>query len=145
MTASTNVEYCVLHYVPNVLSDKSVSIAAIVVSSGDLETRACSMVYAPDWHTGVRVLDPTADLEMLEALLSDIRDRLLSPSQRSNMIHQLEDSFSNVIQVSQKRECTLATSPNAIEVFARGMLEKTSKLLSSLSGTQASTCEATPC
>jgi len=118
MTASTNVEYCLLHYVPNVLSDKSISIAAIFVSSGDLETGACSMVYAPDWHTRVRVLDPNADLEMLEALLSDIRDRLLSPSGRSNMIHQLEDTFSNVIQVSQKRECTLATSPFTMEGFA---------------------------
>jgi hypothetical protein len=143
MTASGNVEYCLLHYVPNVLSDKSVSIAAIFITSGDLENGVCTIIYAADWHTSVRVLDPFADLEMLDALLSDIRDRLLSPSQHSDMIHQLEDSFSNVIQVSQRQDCPLASSPEAKEAFARGLLQKTLKLSSSLSGTQASTCEAT--
>ena len=142
-TTSTNVEYCLLNYVPNVLSDKSVSIAAIVFPPGDVEAGVCAMIYAADWRARVRVLDPDADLEVLEALLSDIRDRLLSPSHCSDMIHQLEDSFSNIIQVSLRRQCMLDSSPNAIETFARGLLEKTSKLWSSLSSTQASTCEAT--
>ena len=136
MTTSTSVEYCLLHYVPNVLSDKSVPVAAIVIPSGDLEIGAFAMIYAADWHTRVRVLDPDADLEILEALLSDIRDRLLSPGHCADMIHQLEDSFSNVIQVSQRRECTLDSNPNAIETLARDLLEKTSKLLSSFSSTR---------
>ena|ERR1700680_4962146 len=106
MIASTNREYCLLNYVPNVLSDKSASIA-MVIFPGDPEKGVCAMIYTADWQTRVRVLDRDADLEALEALLSDIRDRLLSPSQCSSMIHQLEDSFSNIIQVSQRRECTL--------------------------------------
>lgn len=118
MTTSTNVEYCLLYYVPNVLSEKRISIAAIVTPPGDVEAGVWALIYAADWQTRVRVLDPDADLEILKALLSDIQDRLLSPSGRSNLIHQLEDTFSNVIQVSQKRECTLATSPITMEGFA---------------------------
>src|SRR5580693_2120877 len=119
MTTSPSVEYCRLHYVPNILSDKTVSIAAITLPSGALETEACGMIYAADWQTKVQVLDPDADLEMLNALLSEIRDRLVSPSQCSDMIHQLEDSFSNVVQVSPARLCTPASSPTDIESFAR--------------------------
>jgi Protein of unknown function (DUF3037) len=125
MTTSTNVEYFLLRYVPTVLSEKTVSIAAIFIASGGPESGICTMIYAADWRAKVRVLDPDADLEMLAALLSEIRDQLFSPSQRSDMIHQLEDSFSNVIQVSQKRECALASSPNAIEMFVRGLIQKT--------------------
>jgi hypothetical protein len=142
MTTSTSVEYCLLYYVPNVISDEKVSMATIFITSGDLENGVCTIIYAADWQTRVRVLDPDADLEMLEALLSDIRDRLLSPSQRSDMIHQLEDSFSNVIQISNRRECTVASSPNAIEALARGLMQKASAVSSSLAGTHAATCEA---
>ena len=106
MTASTNREYCLLNYVPNVLSDKSASIA-MVIFPAEPENGVCVMIYTPDWQTRVRALDRDADLEALEALSSDIRDRLSSPSQCSSMIHQLEDSFSNILQVSQRRECTL--------------------------------------
>jgi len=42
-------------------------------------------------------------MEMLGSLLTEIRERLLSKEQRSDMIRQLEDSFSNVVQVSQRR------------------------------------------
>jgi hypothetical protein len=48
MTESSNLEYCLLHYVPNLLGDKSVSIAAIVFTSSDLENGICTMIYAAD-------------------------------------------------------------------------------------------------
>jgi hypothetical protein len=112
MTTLPSVECWLLYYVPNLLSDKTVSIAAIIIPSGDLETGACGMIYAADWQTQVRVLDPDADLEMLNALLSEIRDRLVSPSQCSDMIHQLEDSFSNIVQIAPARLSTVASSPH---------------------------------
>jgi hypothetical protein len=100
MITSTSVQCWLLYYVPNVLSDKTVSIAAIIIPAEDIETGARGMIYAADWQTEVRILDPDADLEMLNALLSEIRDRVLSPSQCSDMIHQLVDSFSNIVQLS---------------------------------------------
>lgn len=142
-TTSTSVECCFLNYVPNIVSNEGVSIAAIVFSPRDLEAGVCAMIYAPRWQTRVRVLDPDGDVETLEALLSEIRDRLLSPSDRSDMIHQMEDSFSNIVQISPRREHVLDSSPNAMEAFARGLFEQPSKHLSGLSSTQAATCEAT--
>ena len=142
MTTSTSVECWLLYYVPNVLSEKTVAIAGIIIPSGDLEAGAYGMIHAADWQTKVRVLDPDADLQMLNALLSEIRDRLVSPSQRSDMIQKLEDSFSNVVQVAPARLRTPASSPTDIESFARGQMQKTSETSCGLTGKHAEQCEA---
>src|ERR1700684_2922610 len=110
MITSTGVECWLLYYVPNVLSDKTVSIAAIIIPSEGVETGARGMIYAADWQSEVLLLDPHADLEVLDALLSEIRDRVLSPTQCSDMIHQLVDSFSNIVQLSAAGLRMLASS-----------------------------------
>ena len=104
MTEYTNVEYCLLSYVPNVLSCEGVSIAAIFIDSTDPEEETCTVSFAENWQTKVRLLDSDSDLEMLAALLTEIRDRLLSKHDRRDMLRQMEDSFSNVVQVSQRQE-----------------------------------------
>jgi len=143
MTESSNFEYCLLHYVPSLLSDKSVSIAVIVFNSSDLENGICTMICAADWQTKVRILEPNTDLEMLSVLLTEIRDRLLSPSHRSDMIRQMEDSFSNIVQVSQRRKYRFDATPEAVGAFARRLLEGTAKVSSGSSVARAVTCEAT--
>jgi hypothetical protein len=120
MITSMSVECWLLYYVPHVLSDKTVVIAAIIIPSEDLETGARGMIYAADWQTNVRVLDPDADLEMLNALLSEIRDRLVSPTQCSDMIHQLEDSFSNSVQLFRAGLRMPASSPHDHTVLRSG-------------------------
>jgi hypothetical protein len=136
MTTSGNLEYCLLQYLPNLLSDKSVSIAALFIESSDLENGFCTLSLAAEWRTKVRLLDPDADLEMLGALLREIRDRLCSPGERSEVINQLEHSFSNVIQVSRRQQCPVIPSPKIIEAFARDLLEGTSTMSHHLSQMQ---------
>jgi hypothetical protein len=133
-------EYFLLRYAPNVTMDEGVSIAAIVIDPSNLEKGLCAMSLATDWKTRVRVLDPDSDLQMLGALLTEIRNRLLSKRGRCEMLHQLEDSFSNVVQVSQRRKCTIAPSPETIEEFARGLLERTNATSPGLSGMRDATC-----
>jgi Protein of unknown function (DUF3037) len=94
MTGSTNIEYCLVQYVPNVVRDERISIAAIFIDSSDLQNGFCTVSFAQDWQNKVHLFDPDSDLEMLRALLAEIRGRLLSTSERSDMIRQLEDSFS---------------------------------------------------
>jgi Protein of unknown function (DUF3037) len=142
MTASGYVEYFFLHYVPHVISDESVSIAAIFVDPTDLEQGTCKMRFAADWQTKVQLLDPDADLEVLGALLTEIQDRLLSQSERSDMIRQLEDSFSNVVQASERRKCPVNLSPESIESLAWELLDKTSKISRSSPRMPAPRCDA---
>jgi hypothetical protein len=126
MTESSNIEYCFLRYVPKVDSDMGVDIAVIFIDATDLENGICTVRVAADWQTKVRSIDQEGDLEMLSALLTEISDRLLSESERADMIHQLEDSFSNSVRVSQRRKCPVARRPGAIEAFARGLFSETS-------------------
>ena len=126
MTTSTTVEYCFLHYVPNVAADKSISIAAIFIDPTNLDDGICTVCIAANWQTEVQLLDPDSDLEMLEALLKEIQDRLLSRSERYGVIRQLEDSFSNVVQISHRRKCPIAPCPEALDAFARELLERMS-------------------
>jgi Protein of unknown function (DUF3037) len=124
MTGSTNIEYCLVQYVPNVVRDERISIAAIFIDSSDLENGFCTVSYAKDWQNKVHLLDPNSDLAMLQALLTEIRGRLLSTTERSDMIRQLEDSFSNCVQISQRRKCPVAPRPETIGAFARELLGK---------------------
>ena len=135
MTSSSNIEFVFLLYVPNVLSGRSVAIAAIFVDFDDLEEGICTMSVAEDWQTQVRRLDPDSDVEMLEALLTDIKHRLSSKDERPNMVRQMEDSFSNVVQISPRQKCPVAPSPEIIEAFARGLWDTPMPSRSSL-GTQ---------
>jgi hypothetical protein len=111
-----------LRYLPDVCSDKSVLIAAIFIEHENAEIGACAMSFAADWQSKARLLDPDVDLEMVEALAGEIRERLLSPEQRCEMIRALENSFSNIIQVSERRRCPVTPKPESIEAFAHSLL-----------------------
>ncbi|HEY6765277.1 MAG TPA: DUF3037 domain-containing protein [Candidatus Sulfotelmatobacter sp.] len=126
MTESNYVEYCLLHYVPNVVDNRSALVAALVFDCSEREGGICSLTLDSNWQNKVRAVDPEADVEMLAALFTDIRDRLSSETQRSEMIHQLEDSFSNLIQLSQRRKWKMAPYSAADDAFARELFEKIS-------------------
>lgn len=142
MTEYTHIEYCLLSYVPSVFSCEGVSIAAIFIDSTDPEEENCTMSLAEDWQTKVRLLDSDSDLDMLAALLTEIRDRLSSKHARRGMIRQMEDSFSNTVQLSQRQKCPVTSRPETIQAFARELLGKTSKTRLYLSRKQGPTCEA---
>lgn len=143
MSASNYIEYFVLSYVPHVSRGEVISIAAIFFDSIDLEKGICTMSFAPDWQNKVQGIDSDADLEMLQALLKEIRDRLLSPSQRYEIIRQMEDSFSNLVQLSQRRKCPVAPTPESIEAFSRELLQERPKKSPGLTGMCATTCQST--
>jgi hypothetical protein len=111
MRASSHVEYIILRYVPNILGTEDVAIATILISSGDQHDMICDR----GWQSKVRILDTNADVDMLSNLLEEIRCRLLSPSESSEMIQQLEDSFSNILQVSARRRGPLDLFSESLE------------------------------
>jgi hypothetical protein len=120
------VEYCLLRYVPNVTGREGVSIAAILIDVSDPDKEVCAITFAPNWQERVRLFDPASDLEMMAAIVNEIRDRMLSPTDNGGMLHQLEDSFSNVIQISERRQCPVPLAHGSVGAFAQELLEKTS-------------------
>jgi hypothetical protein len=142
MTTSDDVEYFFLQYVPNVVSGESVSIAAIFIEPTDPDQGICRFSLAEDWQTKVRCFDPDADVEMLEITLREIRDRLLSTIEHSDMLRELEDSFSNTLQISQRRKCPFVSTPENIAAFAHELFNKSSKVARGSSQMQTLTCDA---
>lgn len=121
MGEKRQLEFFLLRYVPDTVKGEFVNIGLVMwtpeASGGFAEVR-----FARDWRR-VRCLDPQVDVETLAALERDIRGQLMSAQGRAALLKRLEDSFSNVIQMSPTKGC-LAEDPVAeIETMASIYLE----------------------
>lgn len=106
MAGKSELEYLLVYYVSQIISGGRVCIAAVDLDP-DLEN-VPGLFVATHWEAVVQSFDPDADLVMLRALLREIDGRLRSPAERHEMLQQLEDSFSNTLQVSTRLKCELA-------------------------------------
>ena len=120
MAERRQLEFFLLRYVPDAVKDEFVNIGVVMVEAnggGFAEVR-----FTKDWRR-VRCLDPQADVEMLVALEREVRGQLGSVSDRAVLLKRLEDSFSNVIQLSPMKGCLAADPVREIEAMASMYLE----------------------
>jgi Protein of unknown function (DUF3037) len=102
-------EFFLLRYVPDAVKDEFVNIGVVMVEAGANGNGFADVRFTRDWRR-VRCLDPQVDVEMLEALEREIRGQLGEIRDREGLVRRLEDSFSNVIQISPAKGC-LAENP----------------------------------
>jgi hypothetical protein len=122
MAAFKQLEFFLLRYVPDAVKDEFVNVGVVMVEAGTNGAGFADVRFTRDWRR-VRCLDPQADVEMLEALEREIRGQLATTHDRQVLLRRLEDSFSNVIQLSPAKGC-LAEDPIAeIEAMASMYLE----------------------
>jgi hypothetical protein len=122
MADRRQLEFFLLRYVPDAVKDEFVNIGVVMVESGANGGGFAEVRFTRDWRR-VRCLDPQADVEMLAALERDIRGQLTTTQDRALLLKRLEESFSNVIQLSPAKGC-LAEDPVAeIEAMASMYLE----------------------
>jgi hypothetical protein len=122
MAERKQLEFFLLRYVPDAVKDEFVNIGVVMVESGANGGGFAEVRFTRDWRR-VRCLDPQADVEMLAALERDIRGQLTTTQDRALLLKRLEESFSNVIQLSPVKGC-LAEDPVAeIEAMASMYLE----------------------
>jgi hypothetical protein len=109
-------EFFLLRYVPDAVKDEFVNLGVVL-----LDERRAELRFTHDWSR-VRCIDPGADVEMLEALESDLRSELANGG-REAVLKRLHDSFSNLIQLSPSKAC-LTESPEAeLDTLAHMYLE----------------------
>jgi len=122
MADRRQLEFFLLRYVPDAVKDEFVNIGLVMVEAGANGGGFADVRFTRDWRR-VRCLDPQADVEMLAALEREIRGQLATSHDREVLLRRLEDSFSNVIQISATTGC-LAEDPVAeIEAMASMYLE----------------------
>jgi len=108
MAERKQCEFFLLRYVPDAVKDEFVNIGVVLLENG---SGFAEVRLTEDWRR-VRCLDPAADMEMLEAMGTEIRERLKTGAgDRERILHLLRDSFSNVVQATMPQAC-LTESPH---------------------------------
>jgi hypothetical protein len=119
---TNSFEYRLINYVPSILSDKKVSIAAVIFDSSNRDGQRCILWVAPDWRQRVRDLDQDSDLEMLDSFLKEVLTRLhCDPIE---VMAQFEESLSNAIQISELRKPQVNLMSSNIEACAAAILRQ---------------------
>jgi hypothetical protein len=120
-------EFFLLRYVPDAVKDEFVNIGLVMVEAwanggGTNDIAFADVRFTRDWRR-VRCLDPQADVEMLAALEREIRGQLATTHDREGLLRWLEDSFSNVIQISPTKGCLAEDPAREIEAMASMYLD----------------------
>jgi hypothetical protein len=124
MADRRQLEFFLLRYVPDAVKDEFVNIGVVMVEAGAGATgaRFADVRFTRDWRR-VRCLDPQADVEMLESLEREIRGQLATAHDCEVLLRRLEDSFSNVVQLSSAKGCLTEDPAREIEAMASMYLE----------------------
>src|SRR5271163_3984794 len=97
MAAQTQCDFMLVRYVPNVIKGESVNLGLVLF---DRDASRYEVRFTRDLRS-LRCLDPDTDVEMLEAIEREVRERLGEGGEnRERILHLLQDSFSNAVQVS---------------------------------------------
>lgn len=112
------LEFFLLRYVPDAVRDEFVNIGVVMLQPGANGSGFADVCFTRDWRR-VRCLDPGADVEMLEALEREIRGQLKDIGNRERLLHKLEDSYSNLIQLSATKGCLAEEPAREIEMLAK--------------------------
>jgi hypothetical protein len=113
-------EFFLLRYVPDLVKDEFINIGIVLSES---VTNFADVRFTSDWSRA-RCLNAEADIEMLEAVRSDLRTLFAEgATSRERIFKVITDSFSNTIQLSPVKAC-LTQSPQAeIEQLAKLYLD----------------------
>jgi hypothetical protein len=120
MTEKIQCRFFVLRYAPDAVKNEFVNFGLVLLPpAGSAQVR-----FTHDWSR-VLCLDPDADVEVLQSLENDLRDKLREMNGDHDFIlRRIQDSFSNAVQPTAFQAC-LAESP-AVEAdeLARLYLER---------------------
>ena len=98
------LEFFLLRYVPNAVRSRFINIGIVLFDPETLLTGFCQARFISGWDR-LQSFDDDADIEVLQAMASDIENQLSDPFRRQECLQSIEDSFSNAIQLSPREEC----------------------------------------
>lgn len=114
-------EFFLVRYVPDTVKNEFVNIGVVLREAGRPET--ARVQFTRDWSR-VRCVDPEADTGMLEALETEVRDRLATGSaETASMMKTLDESFSNMLQITEPKACLAESMPAEMEQLSRMYVE----------------------
>jgi hypothetical protein len=129
-------EFLLVRYVPDPVKNEFVNIGVMLRDVARPE--AVAVRFTKDWGR-VRCVDADADVEMLEAMETEMRRRLMEPSAETMpLLKTMEDSFSHQLQMTEPKACLAENMAAEMDQLMRLYVEpRTQKARQSLSGRQA--------
>ncbi|HEY1937933.1 MAG TPA: DUF3037 domain-containing protein [Candidatus Angelobacter sp.] len=120
MPEKIQCRFFILRYAPDAVKNEFVNIGLVLLPPADNP----QIRFTHDWSR-VQCLDPEVDLDVLQALESDLREKLRDMNgDRDFILRRIQDSFSNALQPSEFQAC-LAEEPGAeADNLARIYLER---------------------
>lgn len=119
MAGKRQCEFFLLRYVPDAVKDEFVNIGVVLLEA---DVGFADIRLTRDWRR-VRCLDPSVDVEMLEAMEREVRSRLADLQDRALLVSKLEESLSNTVQLSAVKGCLTDDPRKEIEDLASLYLE----------------------
>lgn len=122
MASRRQLEFFLLRYVPDGIKGEFVNIGVVMFEPGTDGAGFADVRFTRDWRR-VRCLDPDADIAMLQALEREIRLQFGNAQDREKVMLKLQDSFSNVVQLSSGQGCLAEEPAKEIEMLSTLYLE----------------------
>ncbi|TCK71985.1 DUF3037 domain-containing protein [Acidipila rosea] len=121
MAERRQCEFFLVRYVPDMVKNEFVNIGVLLREAGQPESTVVR--FTRDWGR-VRCIDPDADIAMLEAIESEVRQRLALHGQEPVPVMKvIEDSFSNSLQVTDAKGCLAESVIAELESLMRLYVE----------------------
>jgi len=132
MAEKRKLEFFVLRYVPDAVKGEFVNFGLVMIESPTAEF--ADVRFTRDWRR-VLCLNPDADVEMLQAMESDVRKRVVEVRNCEEVMRVLNDSLSNVVQLSGVKGCLAEDPTKELGLLARAYLMRAGHA-SAISGRQ---------
>lgn len=138
MTERIQCEFSLIRYVPDPVKNEFVNIGVLLAPHGADWAGSPQVRFTRDWAR-VRCADPDVDVEMLEALETEMRRRLAeSGGAEPPLLKIMEDSFSQLIQLTEPKACLAENLAAEMEALTRLYVEpRREKTRARVSGRQA--------
>ncbi|PYY14449.1 MAG: DUF3037 domain-containing protein [Acidobacteria bacterium] len=118
---TTQCDFLLMRYVPDPFRNEFVNIGVLLLGRED---QFADVRFTHDWAR-VRCADPQADVDILEALESDIRQQLQSSAEsRKQIVYRLQDTLSNGLQLSEPSALLSESPTQDLERLAQTYLER---------------------
>ena len=120
MAIRQQCSFFLLRYVADAVKNEFVNIGLVLLpQAGDPELR-----FTHDWAR-VRCLDSQADVELMEALETELRSQLHGLNgDRDTILRRIQDSFSNALQPSDFKACLTDSPTREADLLASLYLER---------------------
>lgn len=130
-------EFFLVRYVPDPVKNEFVNIGVVLRAVGaEADGGTAAVRFTRDWAR-VRCADPDADTAMLEALEAEMRQRL-AEHEGKPLLEIMEDSFSNLVQMTEAKGCLAENVAAELEQLMRMYVEpRKERARQAVSGRQA--------